>query len=131
MKVSALLIGLIMVTGSQAFSQDKTSVDQSYSVSNYKHPNKAAYAKKHNLENTTTVGEIQVTENQNYKQSNSLVTTTKLGVVSNDDGQKEYPNYKHPQLNLNDQENSGDSQIAKERGKQKGTTPAKQQQGKN
>jgi hypothetical protein len=52
-------------------------------------------------------------------------------VVSNDDSQKVYPNYKHPQLNLNDQENSGDTQIAKERGKHKSTSPAKEQQGKN
>ena len=100
MKTLATFLGLAMIASVTAFGQNKVDNDPSYSAYNYKHPNKAAYAKEHNLENPVTVGTIEVTENENYKQSNSLVTTNKLGVVSVGDKDKVYPNYKRQNINL-------------------------------
>ena len=118
MKILATFLGLAMMTSVTAFGQSKVDSDPSYSAYNYKHPNKAAYAKKHSLDNPVTVGTIEVTENENYKQSSSLVTTNKLGVVSVGDKDKVYPNYKRQQMNLDNQNNqniAGEPQIAKKK----------------
>ena len=131
MKTSAIMIiGLIMVTGFHANSQDKRSSDPSYSAYNYKHPNKAAYARKHNLDKAPIVGEIQVTQNENYKHSNSLVTSKKLGAVSNDKN-KLYANDKHPQVNI-DSQDDGATQIAKKKRIKRDVSPSgDSQKGKN
>jgi hypothetical protein len=125
-----------MASGFQAYSQKTKPMDPGYSAYNYKHPNKAAYAKEHNLDEAITVGVVQVTQNENYKQGNSQVTSNKLGVVSNGDNDKVYPNYKRPQINTNDQEerrdNSSIPQIAKKKRGQKNVSPeAESYKGKN
>jgi len=136
MKILATFLGLAMITSVTAFGQSKVDNDPSYSAYNYKHPNKAAYAKEHNLDNPATVGTIEVTENENYKQGNSLVTTNKLGVVSVGDKDKVYPNYKRQQINLdnpNNQNFNGEPQIAdKKKGdKQKNANSNYKHQGRN
>jgi len=95
MKVPSIILGLTMISCVTAFGQSKVDNDPSYSAYNYKHPNKAAYAKVHNLDNPVTVGSIEVTQNENYKQSNKSVTSKKVGVVTKGDKDKKYPNYKH------------------------------------
>jgi len=136
MKILAMILGLSIVTSVGAFAQSKVDKDPSYSAYNYKHPNKAAYAKVHNLDNPVSVGTIEVTENENYKQSNSLVTTNKLGVVSVGDKDKVYPNYKRQHLNLDNQNNqniTGEPQIAKKKkgDKQKDINSNYKHQGRN
>jgi len=95
MKILATIIGLTMITSFSAFGQSKIDNDPSYSAYNYKQPNKAAYAKVHNLDNPVTIGTIEVTQNENYKQPNTKVTSKKGGVITKGDKDKKYPNYKH------------------------------------
>jgi hypothetical protein len=136
MKTLATFLGLAMITSVTAFGQNKVDNDPSYSAYNYKHPNKAAYAKEHNLDNPVTVGTIEVTENENYKQSNSMVTSNRLGVVSVGDKDKVYPNYKRQHINLDNQNNqniTGEPQIAdkKKSDKQKDANSNYKHQGRN
>lgn len=95
MKLGILVLGLSMLS-SIAFGQRNVDVDPSYSAYNYKHPNKAAYAKKHNLDKPVTVGQIEVTHAEDYKHSHRVTTSRKIGVVTTNDRDKRYPNYKHP-----------------------------------
>ena len=76
------------------FGQDK-SIDPSYSAYNYKHPNKAAYAKKHNLDHPTKIGQIEVLQADNYKQTHRRTLSMKAGAITRYDKFKVYPNYKH------------------------------------
>ena len=137
MKTSAIIIiGLITVSGFQAYSQNNKSIDPGYSAYNYKHPNKAAFAKKNNSDEALTVGVIQVTQNENYKQSNTVVTSNKLGVVSSGDKDKGYPNYKRPQINIDSEkdikDDAGVPQIAKKkRGQKNASSEADSYNGKN
>ena len=93
LKVSFLIAVMSLVTYT-GFSQDKVQNDPSYSAYNYKHPNKAAYAKKHNLDNPATLGQIEVVQAENYKQSYKRTVWRKAGVISRYDKFKVYPNYK-------------------------------------
>ena len=95
MKILAIVLGLALTTSVTAFGQSRVDKDPSYSAYNYKHPNKAAYAKVHNLDNPVTVGTIETTQNENYKQNNTKVTSKKIGVETKGDKDKKYPNYKH------------------------------------
>ena len=93
--MKAFFLGLFMTALSLVtFGQDR-SIDPSYSVHNYKHPNKAAYAKKHNLDNPTKFGQIEVVQADNYKQSHRLTRSMKAGVITRYDKFKIYPSYKH------------------------------------
>ena len=96
MKTTLLILGLLSLTGSNAFSQSNKDIDPSYSIYNYKHANKADYARKHQLNKQATLGEIMVVQNDNYKQSNRRVRVMKVGAVAKNDKYKTYPNYKHP-----------------------------------
>lgn len=95
MKILATILVLSLITSFSAIGQSKVDKDPSYSAYNYKHPNKAAYAKVHNLDNPVTVGTIEVTQNENYKQMNTKATSRKGGVITKGDKYKKYPNYKH------------------------------------
>ena len=93
--MKSIFLALFMtVSGFAAFGQDK-SIDPSYSAYNYKHPNKAEYAKKHNLDNPTKFGQIEVVQADNYKQSHRLTRSMKAGAITRYDKFKVYPNYKH------------------------------------
>ena len=50
MKKIFLTFGFAGILVIQSLSQSKVESDPQYSVYNYKHPNKAAYAKKRNLD---------------------------------------------------------------------------------
>ena len=56
-----------MMVSSLGFGQKRVDVDPSYSVNNYKHANKAAYAKKHNLDKSVQLQIVLVSENGDYK----------------------------------------------------------------
>ena len=92
--MKSIFLALFMtVLSLVTFAQGK-SLDPSYSAYNYKHPDKAAYAKKHNLDNPAKVGQIQVLQAENYKQSNRRTLSMKAGAVTRYDKFKVYPNYK-------------------------------------
>lgn len=107
-----LILGFLGLTGSHAFCQSKVDNDPSYSVNNYKHPNKVAYAKKNKLQGLLTVPEIMVVQNDNYKQSNRRVSVLKTGTVVSNDRYRAYPNDKHPKkseaapLNVEENQNA-------------------------
>lgn len=95
MKLGILVLSFSMLS-SIAFGQRSVDIDPSYSSYNYKHPNKAAYAKKHNLDKPIRLGQIEVTQSEDYKHNHRVTTSRKVGVVTTDDRNKKYPNYKHP-----------------------------------
>ena len=92
---STVLVLFLSVVSVAAYSQDKVRMDPTYSAYNYKHPNKAAYAKKHNFDNPAVADRIEVAHAENYKQPNSVTISKKVGVVTRFDKYKIYPNYKH------------------------------------
>jgi hypothetical protein len=61
--MAGVLILLSMLTYGQNLKNDPT-----YSVNNYKHPNKAALARKLDLDKVTKFEIIKVNVNNNYKQ---------------------------------------------------------------
>jgi len=63
-----LMIALIVVTAQVSWGQ-RINHDPSYSMNNYKHPNKAAYAKEHNLDRAVKLEKSTVLQNDNYKQA--------------------------------------------------------------
>ena len=92
-----VLFALILIAwvAHDSVGQNKVDNDPTYSAYNYKHLNKAAYAKKHNLDKAATLGVIEVVQNDNYKQANRRTKSNKLGAVVREDKNRVYPNYKH------------------------------------
>lgn len=93
-----MMAACLMMVSSLVFSQKRVDVDPSYSVNNYKHANKAAYAKKHNLDKPVKLQTVLVSENGDYKHPvtiNRAVTTRKSTFsVAKDD--KSGRTEKHP-----------------------------------
>jgi hypothetical protein len=95
MKRLLILSSLILMVNA-ASGQRSVDRDPTYSVHNYKHPNKAAYAKKHHLDRSIELENTVVIGNANYKQhSNSSVASTKA-VISVNKPDKSRKSYKHP-----------------------------------
>jgi hypothetical protein len=91
------LIGVMIVATQVAFSQNKVDKDPSYSANNYKHPNKAAYAKEHNLDNSVFLETSTVIQTENYKQPyNKTVSSNKPSLAVNAVDKKSTKSYKHP-----------------------------------
>jgi hypothetical protein len=63
---------LTLVTSFQiTFGQDKSKHDPTYSVDNYKHPNKAAHAAKYHSKKRNQLETVSVSVVENYKQPTS------------------------------------------------------------
>src|SRR3954463_15707405 len=95
MKHIVMLSCLTLASG-LAFGQKAVDHDPTYSVNNYKHPNKAAYARKHNLDKSVELPIVASEENRDYKHpGNKKITTTSpafgTGKTSNTRA-----SYKHP-----------------------------------
>jgi hypothetical protein len=91
-----VMIGFSMMMGYFAFGQRVIS-DPSYSVNNYKHPNKAAYARKHGLDRLTKLNTVSVMQRENYKQPYSATKATqKYALFSSMPREKSNSSYKHP-----------------------------------
>jgi len=69
------MFAFLMLVGNLVFAQK--SVDPSYSVNNYKHANKAAYAKKHNLDKSSKSTTVTVADSWDYKHPNNTVMASK------------------------------------------------------
>jgi hypothetical protein len=94
-----LIAGFFFACAITAFSQNgRVNHDPSYSASNYKHPNKAAYARKHNLDNSTAMLTVSGNYRDNYKQPyNKAVVTSRAAVTATKmDRKKRNASYKHP-----------------------------------
>jgi hypothetical protein len=79
-----------------ALSQDHKN-DASYSKHNYKHPNKAAFAEKNDLDNAVEVKSSTGKANDNYKQKfNKPKETEKSMVKVETKKDTKNKSYKHP-----------------------------------
>lgn len=90
-----MMMGIILAASHFAFSQQRVANDPGYSVNNYKHPNKAAYAKKHSLDKSTTLEVASVNRSDNYKQPYST-NTKKQFAIAQSQNKKRGGSYKHP-----------------------------------
>jgi hypothetical protein len=72
--------------------------DPTYSANNYKHPNKATYAKKHFHNVSTEFETIAIKSSDNYKQPhNNAVVASKAGITTvKPDKTKRNVSSKHP-----------------------------------
>ena len=98
MKVIYFIFALLIITSAKINAQTKVN-DPSYSVHNYKHPNKAAYARKHNLDHLQTFDYIneekpqtQLGSSRDYKHNQAK---EKQREDKNDNGFFSKRNYKH------------------------------------
>lgn len=88
-----LSLSLMIFAGQLAIGQN----DPSYSVHNYKHPNKAEYAKNHKTDNSTSIEVSDTAQNDNYKQSFQKTKATKKHAVKVEEGKNpKNVSYKHP-----------------------------------
>ena len=90
------LVGALLLVCQEVFCQKRVDRDPSYSANNYKHPNKAAYAKAHNLDNSIVLSTVAVTEHLNYKQPFSKKVTSNKSVFVTKKVEKSTVSYKHP-----------------------------------
>jgi hypothetical protein len=99
MKQIFLLIFLLGCGFSGISQNSKRINDPTYSTHNYKHPNKAAYAKEHNLDNSTFLETSSVARNDNYKQPNNkpMIKSSGVGIQSTKPSRdRRNQSYKHP-----------------------------------
>jgi len=94
MRYIVILAGLTMASN-LAFGQKGAERDPSYSVNNYKHPNKAAYARKHNLDKSVELQTVEVTDNRDYKHPGSRKKTTSPALAATK-ASNTRASYKHP-----------------------------------
>jgi len=87
-----LMLSFLILAGNLAFGQK--FVDPTYSVNNYKHPNKAAYARKHNLDKSTELTSVTVADNGDYKHPGKTVMTRKASFLTKAED-KSRTSYKH------------------------------------
>jgi hypothetical protein len=87
---NVMMIALLLLVGGVSFGQ-KFRHDPTYSVNNYKHPNKAAEAKA--TDNSTKLEAANVETADNYKHPQATTTAKKYTVKSTP---KQSGSYKHP-----------------------------------
>ena len=91
-----LIMSFLMVSAHVAFCQQEGKNDPTYSVNNYKHPNKAAYAREHNLDNSIMLETATVSLSANYKQPYNKIETNVTALPAKR-VEKSTKSYKHPQ----------------------------------
>jgi hypothetical protein len=91
-----LIFSFMILGGHIAFSQSHKN-DPTYSENNYKHPNKAAWAREHKTDKSNEFATGKVEQNDNYKQQfNQAKTSEKAIVKTKSDLNKSRKSYKHP-----------------------------------
>ena len=91
-----LIFSCMILGGHIAFSQSPKN-DPTYSENNYKHPNKAAWAREHKRDKATEFATGTVEQNENYKQQfNQPKASEKAIIISKPDHNKSRKSYKHP-----------------------------------
>jgi hypothetical protein len=91
-----MMVGVIMVIGHVACGQKAVIRDPTYSANNYKHPNKAAYARLIGLDKSTKLETTSVTQSDNYKQPYSGTKATTKFAIAQAQEKKRGSSYKHP-----------------------------------
>src|SRR5690242_13373626 len=91
-----LIMSFLLVSAHVAFCQQEIKNDPTYSANNYKHPNKAAYAREHNLDNSIFLPTATVSLTANYKQPYNKIET-KVTALPVRRVEKTMKSYKHPQ----------------------------------
>lgn len=97
MKTNIFWASVLLIAARTSFAQEIPS-DPGYSIHNYKHPNKAAAAKK--FTKTLSVTEDVSVANINYKQPASTKVEKGLGFVRNQPA-KEYLAWQNPKMPFN------------------------------
>ncbi len=92
-----VMLAFLLGCGFSVLSQEGKN-DPTYSANNYKHPNKAAFAKKHYRNAAAEFETIAVRSSDNYKQPhNSSPMTSKAGIATvKPDKTKRNVSSKHP-----------------------------------
>ena len=84
MKNILIISAIVFATSYNVFAQDNHKYDPTYSIHNYKHPNKAKVAKeriKYDTSGTYVyVAPAEIERNRNYKQQNNLGKSYSTGV---------------------------------------------------
>ncbi len=91
-----LIISFFLVVAHLGLSQNIAVNDPTYSANNYKHPNKAAYAKKH-MVNAIIFERAKVSQLVNYKKPYSLLMAEVFVIPASKKASKSRKSYKHPQ----------------------------------
>jgi len=91
-----VMLTFLLGCGFSVLSQEGKN-DPTYSANNYKHPNKALFARKHNRDASTTFETVAAKSNDNYKQPYNSVVTSKAGIATAPPQKgKRNASYKHP-----------------------------------
>jgi hypothetical protein len=91
-----LFLSFMILGGHIAFSQSPKN-DPTYSENNYKHPNKAVWAKEHKTDKSTEFTTGKVEQNDNYKQQfNQAQPADKVVIKTKPESNKNRKSYKHP-----------------------------------
>ncbi len=85
-----------MLAANLVFGQKRVDKDPSYSVNNYKHPNKSAYARQHKLDKSVQLQTAMVTDNGDYKHPVSKEVVTRKATLSTRKDDKTRKSEKHP-----------------------------------
>jgi hypothetical protein len=90
--ISSCLLLLV----SLAFGQKRMEKDPSYSVRNYKHSNKATFARQHNLDQTVILPQTVVVSNSEYKHRYNHSGLVVRSVVRTSKAKHPSASHKHP-----------------------------------
>ena len=93
---TALIIVFVISASGFAVGQELMKNDPTYSIHNYKQPNKAAYALEHGHKNANTLEQENATVSENYKQQNAAKKVTKVAAISARQNVRKTESYKHP-----------------------------------
>lgn len=97
MKNALFTLGILILGTTLAMAQHSPKNDPSYSVNNYKHPNKAAYAKKHQMDKSSASVTNVERQNDNYKQTFRKEEPSEKAVIKTRKSKdKKNRSYKHP-----------------------------------
>jgi hypothetical protein len=94
MKKIAVILALV-ASFQIAFGQDKSKHDPTYSMDNYKHPNKAAHATKHQSKKRNQLETVSVSVVENYKQPTSKKVQNVASIEARKEIKKDISS-KHP-----------------------------------
>ena len=91
-----VMLGGLTLASSLVFGQKGVDSDPTYSVNNYKHPNKAAYAREHNLDKSMELPMVAADDNRDYKHPGNKKTTTTSHAFATRKASNTRVSYKHP-----------------------------------
>lgn len=91
-----LIFSLVLMTCSAAYSQRKSNVDPTWSAHNYKHVNKAEFAKRNSTDGIVSLANAEAVDNSNYKHQTGKKKLTRKATISSFRGQNPAASHKRP-----------------------------------